>query len=71
MIDRKTMSMCVSSDYCNGWNDAVRSVGRCENCIHYEFGVCLKIYDDGNAHQEAWQHRKPDDFCSYFESAEE
>lgn len=42
-------------------------IGRCGECIHYEFGVCLKIYDDGNAHTEAWQHREPDDYCSYFE----
>lgn len=71
MIERKYMSQCVSSDYCKGWNDAFESVGRCMNCIHYEFGVCLKIYDDGNAHQEAWQHRKPVDFCSYFEPRED
>lgn len=42
-------------------------VGRCGECIHYEFGACLKIYDDGHAHPEAFQHRKPDDFCSRFE----
>lgn len=23
MIERKTVSQCVSSDYCKGWNDAV------------------------------------------------
>lgn len=23
MLDYKTVSMCVSSDYCRGWNDAV------------------------------------------------
>lgn len=38
---------------------------RCEDCIHYEFGVCLKIYSDGAVSQYAWQERKPDDFCSY------
>lgn len=23
MIERKTVSQCISSDYCKGWNDAV------------------------------------------------
>ena len=40
---------------------------RCRECIHYEMGVCLKIYDDGAASRYAWQERKPDDFCSYGE----
>ena len=44
--------------------DAVPAV-RCEKCVHYEMGVCLKIYDDGAASRYAWQERKPDDFCSY------
>ena len=42
-------------------------VVRCKDCKHYDMGVCLKIYSDGNAHPEAWQSRKPDDFCSYGE----
>lgn len=67
MIERRYMSRCISSDYCKGWNDAVKQVGRCGECIHYELGVCLKIYDDGNVSQDAWQHREPDDYCSYFE----
>ena len=46
--------------------DAVEVV-RCRECIHYEMGVCLKIYDDGAASKYAWQERKPDDFCSYGE----
>ena len=46
--------------------DAVPVV-RCEKCIHYEMGVCLKIYDDGAASRYAWQERRPDDFCSYGE----
>ena len=29
-------------------------VVRCKDCKHYDLGVCLKIYSDGNAHQEAW-----------------
>lgn len=46
--------------------DAV-AVTRCKVCKHYDMGVCLKIYSDGNVHPEAWQKRKPDDFCSYGE----
>ena len=42
-------------------------VVRCRECVHYEMGVCLKIYDDGAASKYAWQERKPDDFCSYGE----
>ena len=42
-------------------------VTRCKDCEHYEMGVCLKIYQDGNLHSEAWQPRKPEDFCSYGE----
>ena len=49
--------------------DAVPVV-RCEKCIHYEMGVCLKIYDNGAASRYAWQERKPDDFCSYGEKKE-
>ena len=49
--------------------DAVPVV-RCKDCKHYDMGVCLKIYSDGNAHPEAWQSRKPDDFCSYGERKE-
>ena len=45
----------------------VAPVVRCKGCMHYDMGVCLKIYSDGNAHPEAWQSRKPEDFCSYGE----
>ena len=45
-------------------------VVRCKDCKHYDMGVCLKIYSDGNAHPEAWQPRKPEDFCSYGERRE-
>lgn len=43
----------------------VAPVVRCKDCEHYEMGVCLKIYSDGNMHPGAWQKRKPEDFCSY------
>lgn len=42
-------------------------VVRCKDCKHYDLDVCLKIYSDGNAHIEAWQPRRPEDFCSYGE----
>lgn len=42
-------------------------VTRCKNCKHYDMGVCLKIYSDGNVHAAAWQKRRPEDFCSYGE----
>ena len=45
----------------------VRPVVLCRDCLHYEMGACLKIYDDGAANKDAWQERKPDDFCSYGE----
>ena len=45
----------------------VPPVVHCKGCKHYYMGVCLKTYSDGNAHPEAWQSRKPDDFCSYGE----
>ena len=45
----------------------VAPVVRCKGCTYYDMGVCLKIYSDGNVHPEAWQPRKPDDFCSYGE----
>ena len=28
MLEYKTMSMCASSDYCQGWNDAVKEIHR-------------------------------------------
>ena len=46
-------------------------VVRCKDCKHYDMGVCLKIYSDGNVHSAAWQKRKPEDFCSYGERKEE
>lgn len=45
-------------------------VVRCKDCKHYDMGVCLKIYSDGNVHSAAWQKRKPEDFCSCGERKE-
>lgn len=42
-------------------------VVRCKDCIHYDLGVCLKIYSDGNVQKDSWQSRNPNDFCSYGE----
>ena len=56
--------------------DAVPVV-RCKDCKHWlnEDGlddhVCLKIYSDGVVSAYAWQHREPDDFCSYGERKED
>lgn len=66
----------LPADYCAGWNGLIRliekaptvdavEVVRCKGCAHYDMGVCMKIYSDGNIHSAAWQKRKPDDFCSY------
>lgn len=33
----------------------VAPVVRCKDCMHYDMGVCLKIYSDGNVHTEAWR----------------
>ena len=40
---------------------------RCRDCLHWydRDGVCLKIYSDGNVSADAWQERKPYDYCSY------
>lgn len=50
MIERKTVSQCVSSDYCKGWNDAVDTMPKwisvkdalpdrqCEYLVRYGFG---------------------------------
>lgn len=42
----------------------VVSVVRCKDCIHYDFGVCLKIYSDGNTQKDSWQSRSSNEFCS-------
>ena len=28
MLEKKTVSQCISSDYCRGWNDAVDAIPR-------------------------------------------
>lgn len=53
-------ALCRLSSY-------VVHVTRCKDCAHYDLGVCLKIYSDGNAQKDSWYSRNPDDFCSYGE----
>ena len=63
-----TMTRAALIDVLNGIPAAdVTPVVHCKGCKHYDLGVCLKIYSNGNAHPEAWQSRKPEDFCSYGE----
>lgn len=62
----KNIAPIKTASYTDFGEDVV-VVTRCKGCIHYDMGVCLKIYSDGNASADAWQKRKPDDFCSYGE----
>lgn len=75
-IEAEVCADCVCRDKCDRqaycWAKATQTVDavpvvRCKDSEHYDMGVCLKIYSDGNAHPEACQIRKPDDFCSYGE----
>lgn len=66
--------MAVAIDTCNRFLDNAKTIDavpvvRCKDCVHYydRDPVCLKIYSDGNVSSDAWQERKPDDFCSYGE----
>ena len=74
LYDNEFASLCPL-DEVSGVIDACPTVDaevvtRCKDCTHYDVGVCLKIYSDGNMHPEAWQGRRPDDFCSYGEREE-
>lgn len=66
VLESNDVQWCLSElrDYL--YHDMVEVV-RCKDCKHYDMGVCLKIYSDGNVHSVAWQKRKPEDFCSYGE----
>ena len=75
-IEAEVCADCVCRDKCDRqaycWTKAMQTVDavpvvRCKECVQYDMGVCLKIYSDGNAHPEAWQRRRPEDFCSYGE----
>mgnify|MGYP004714035245 CR=1 FL=1 len=72
MLYDNEFAMLCPLDEVSGVVDACPTVDavvvtRCKDCKHYDMGVCLKIYSDGNVHSAAWQSRNPDDFCSYGE----
>lgn len=80
MIEKKYMSQCISSDYCNGWNDAVDAIGRCKDCMwsreptkedYKEIGSDLLFYEDSLVCDFCEDARWKDDFCSYFKKREE
>lgn len=76
-VDRDELIRALRYDreqYQKGFDDAREDavvVVRCKDCVHYDMGVCLKIYSDGRVHPAAWQSRKPEDFCSYGERKDE
>ena len=64
MIEKKSVSQCISADYCRGYNDAVDEIVRCKDCLYarksYNFkgiGVLLCRRDE--------QPRYSDDYCSF------
>lgn len=69
MLYDNEFAMLCPLDEVSGVVDACPTVDavvvtRCKDCIHYDFGVCLKIYSDGNAQKDSWQSRSPNEFCS-------
>lgn len=51
MIERKTVSQCVSSDYCKGWNDAVDAMPKwisVEERLPKESGRYIVRFPSGN-----------------------
>ena len=75
LIDANALMEKANSDGAYGYVDVKQiseaptvdavPVVRCKKCVHYEMGVCLKIYDDGAESRYAWKERKTYDFCSY------
>lgn len=51
MLEKKTVSQCVSSDYCRGWNDAVDAIPRWisveaeQKPKHHEEVLCRYVFD--------------------------
>lgn len=71
MIEIKTVSQCISYDYCKWWNDAVKSIGRCGECNHYRFVFSLDKENGMRCIREKnTRETKETDCCSYFESKE-
>ena len=68
MVNLKTVNQRISFDYCRGWNDAVKAIGRCGECSYREkatvnnkgFLIC----------PASGMEITNDDFCSYFEPKE-
>lgn len=64
MLKRKTVSQCISSDYCKGWNDAVDKMPGWisvddrlpDNCVQV-----LICYDNGFISIGYWD----DDLCEW------
>ncbi len=67
MVDRKVMSQCISVDYCNGWNDAVKAIEEEQNApftiddlietnepVWIKRGEDLDLCDDGWAMVERY-----------------
>lgn len=78
MIKKKFMSQCITSDYCQGWNDAVDSIVRCKDCKHSKYKRIIGKAEEGEQtsllHCTMFireQHVYEDDFCSYGERAGE
>ena len=71
--DREGFDVCVVYDTNIRHASTIDAVPvvRCKDCMHYELDACLKIYQDGNISNDAWQERKPNDFCSYGERVSE
>ena len=54
MLEKKTVSQCISSDYCRGWNDAVDEMPRWISVKERlpEERLCVSVYiqEDGGAY---------------------
>lgn len=60
MIKKKTVSQCITSDYCKGWNDAVDSIVKCKDC---KWGG----YHEGKYYCRVLGGHSADWFCAYGE----
>lgn len=65
MIGRKTVSQCVSEDYCKGWNDAVDKMPKWisvnERLPENQFIVLAYVHHSyelvrWNEYEEIWEH---------------
>lgn len=68
MIEKKTVSQCITSDYCKGWNDAVDSIVRCKECkyMHHSTAFVTGRYCRLR-NVNGGRFCKDNDFCSYGE----